>query len=63
MNCPKCHHRTIVLDSVSSGAKTYRRHKCTRCEHEFYTTEREDAEARYTLPALRQERRNEVSKE
>lgn len=41
MTCPKCNGRLLVTDNAHNDEmnETYRRKKCTNCEHVIYTTE------------------------
>lgn len=39
MDCPKGHHKTIVVDSRKKGSAVRRRRLCLTCERRFNTVE------------------------
>ena len=41
MQCVKCRGKTLIVNTRSSDTVTYRKRKCTKCGHEFYTEEAE----------------------
>ena len=57
MDCPKCNHKTKIIDVESEGLMTYRLHKCPNCSYRFYTSEEIDSNARYELSRIHSEQR------
>lgn len=47
MQCPLCSGDTKVLYSIFETNEVYRRRKCLKCEHIFYTKEQYSNDARY----------------
>ena len=40
MTCPKCKGETVIVNTVNvSWNEVYRRRKCLKCEHQFFTAE------------------------
>ena len=52
MTCPKCGSDTFVTYSIADGDSVYRKRKCKKCSHVFYTTEAVAEKSHYKYKIL-----------
>lgn len=57
MKCPLCAGDSTVAYSAFEADEVYRKRKCLKCEHIFYTKEKYSLDAKYELNKIILKRR------